>query len=99
MAPPKKYPRSVRAKDALRVLARAYASANLRRPKEYYDDSLAIDMGPLDNYLVLKQVGRGKYGEVFEVSEWPPMHASCMAMEHACELTQVIGWERPSTPA
>jgi len=65
--PPKKYPRSIRAKDAHRVLSRCYASANLRQPKDYYDDSLTLDFGPLDNFVVLKQVGRGKYGEVFEV--------------------------------
>jgi casein kinase II subunit alpha len=66
MAPPKKYPRSIRAKDAYRVLSRCYASVNLKRPNDYWDDTLNIDMGPLDNYVILKQVGRGKYGVVFQ---------------------------------
>jgi casein kinase II subunit alpha len=65
---PKKYPRSIRAKDAYRVLSRCYASVNLKRPNDYWDDTLNIDMGPLDNYVILKQVGRGKYGEVFQVN-------------------------------
>jgi hypothetical protein len=66
--PPKKYPKSLRAKDCYRSLSRCYASVNLRMPKEYYDDTLTdAEMGPLDNFLVLKQVGRGKYGEVFQV--------------------------------
>ena len=76
MPPPKKYPRSVRAKDAHRVLSRCYASANLRQPKDYYDDSLSLEFGPLDNFVVLKQVGRGKYGEVFEVCDND--HIGCM---------------------
>ncbi len=67
MAPPKKYPKSIRAKDAFRALSRAYASVNLKKSKEYYDDTLAIEFGSLDHYFVIKQVGRGKYGEVFEV--------------------------------
>lgn len=71
MVPPKKYPRSTRSSRALRVVARAYANVNLSKPMSYYDDDLppsALQAGPqaLDNFLVVKQLGKGKYGEVFE---------------------------------
>jgi serine/threonine protein kinase len=62
----KKYPRSQRKRDALRVVSRTYASVNLQRPKEYWDDSLELEWGALDDYVVIKQLGKGKYGEVFE---------------------------------
>ena len=75
--PPKKYPKSLRTKDAFRVLSRCYSTVNLRQSKEYFDDTLAdAEMGPLDHFLVLKQVGRGKYGEVFQVNN---LSLVCMA--------------------
>lgn len=62
----KKYPRSVRRRDALRLVARQHAGANLKKPKEYWDDTLNVAWGNQDNYEVLKPIGKGKYGEVFQ---------------------------------
>jgi casein kinase II subunit alpha len=65
MTTAKKYPRSTRRKDALHLVARAYAGANLKKPRDYWDDTLNVAWGDQDNYLVSKQLGKGKYGEVF----------------------------------
>ncbi|XP_073220588.1 casein kinase II subunit alpha-4, chloroplastic-like [Cicer arietinum] len=47
--------------------ARIYADINVVRPKEYWDyESLAIQWGEQDDYEVVREVGRGKYSEVFE---------------------------------
>lgn len=67
----KKYPRSSRSSSkSKRVIARAYANVNLTKPKSYYDDELpspSLSQGPpLDCFLVSKQLGKGKYGEVFQ---------------------------------
>lgn len=62
----KRYPRSVRRKDALRLVARQYATTILRKPKEYFDDSLSVTWGSQDQYEVSRQLGKGKYGEVYE---------------------------------
>lgn len=66
MTPPKKYPKSVRRKDALRVVARLHAGVNLKRPNEYWDDTLTVTWGQQDKYEVIEQVGKGKYGEVYK---------------------------------
>lgn len=39
MTPPKKYPKSTRRKDSLRLVARHYSNVLLKKPKEYWDDS------------------------------------------------------------
>lgn len=64
--PPKKYPKSLRKKSALRTVARTYADAAQQQPKEYWNDVCNIDWGNQDKYEVLQQLGKGKYGEVFE---------------------------------
>jgi casein kinase II subunit alpha len=64
--PPKKYPKSIRKKNALRTVARTYADAAQQQPKEYWNDVCNIDWGNQDKYEVLQQLGKGKYGEVFE---------------------------------
>ncbi|KAG1665074.1 hypothetical protein FOA52_012493 [Chlamydomonas sp. UWO 241] len=67
MAPPKRYPKSTRAPDALRVVSRTYAGVNLKNPREYWDDSLPnLVWGSLEHFTVVRQLGKGKYGEVFE---------------------------------
>jgi len=66
MAPPKKYPKSIRKRSALRTVARTYADAAQQQPKEYWNDVCNIDWGNQDKYEVLQQLGKGKYGEVFE---------------------------------
>ncbi len=63
------YPRSTRRKDALHLVARQYSTANLRKPKAYWDDTLpstSVTWGRQEDYEVLRQVGKGKYGEVYE---------------------------------
>eukprot|EP00878_Enallax_costatus_P010839 GHUV01011319.1.p2 GENE.GHUV01011319.1~~GHUV01011319.1.p2 ORF type:complete len:197 (+),score=47.18 GHUV01011319.1:282-872(+) len=64
--PPKKYPRSIRKKNALRTIARTYSDAAQQQPKEYWNDVCHIEWGDQDKYEVLQQLGKGKYGEVFE---------------------------------
>lgn len=92
MSSAKKYPKSSRRRDALRLVARQYAGANLKKPKgwykitsiylvikspcaskcfclpisEYWDDTLNIVWGNQDVYEVSRQLGKGKYGEVYE---------------------------------
>ncbi|KAL6507446.1 Casein kinase II subunit alpha-4, chloroplastic [Orobanche gracilis] len=47
--------------------ARVYADVNVIRPREYWDyESLTVQWGEQDDYVVVKKVGRGKYSEVFE---------------------------------
>ncbi|KAG2486550.1 hypothetical protein HYH03_014851 [Edaphochlamys debaryana] len=66
MAPQKRYPKSSRRKDALRLVAREHASVLLRKPAVYFDDTLNVTWGNQDSYEVIKQLGKGKYGEVYE---------------------------------
>lgn len=66
MAPPKKYPKSLRRKGALRTVARCYPDVAAMQPKEYWNDACPIEWGAMDKYEVLQQLGKGKYGEVFE---------------------------------
>lgn len=66
MAPPKKYPKSTRKKGARRTASRVYADVTHSQAPAYSDDSCEITWGELDKYDVLRQLGKGKYGEVFE---------------------------------
>eukprot|EP01028_Stygiella_incarcerata_P005488 TRINITY_DN2311_c0_g1_i1.p1 TRINITY_DN2311_c0_g1~~TRINITY_DN2311_c0_g1_i1.p1 ORF type:complete len:326 (+),score=70.64 TRINITY_DN2311_c0_g1_i1:227-1204(+) len=48
-------------------IARVYADANIKRPKDYWDyDVVSFTWGDQEHYEVAKKVGRGKYSEVFE---------------------------------
>jgi len=48
-------------------VSREYTDVLSRLPKEYWDyDNLTITWGELDDYEIVKKVGRGKYSEVFE---------------------------------
>ncbi|KAF7911167.1 uncharacterized protein EAF01_002675 [Botrytis porri] len=48
-------------------MARVYADVNQQMPRAYWDyDSVNITWGVLENYEVVRKIGRGKYSEVFE---------------------------------
>ncbi|RDA86025.1 hypothetical protein CP532_4708 [Ophiocordyceps camponoti-leonardi (nom. inval.)] len=48
-------------------MARVYADVNMSMPRTYWDyDSVNISWGVLENYEVVRKIGRGKYSEVFE---------------------------------
>ncbi|TVY24622.1 Casein kinase II subunit alpha [Lachnellula hyalina] len=48
-------------------MARVYADVNSQMPRAYWDyDSVNITWGSLENYEVVRKIGRGKYSEVFE---------------------------------
>ncbi|PNS18025.1 Casein kinase II subunit alpha [Sphaceloma murrayae] len=48
-------------------VARVYADVNQNMPRSYWDyDSVNISWGVLENYEVVRKIGRGKYSEVFE---------------------------------
>jgi casein kinase II subunit alpha len=48
-------------------MARIYADVNQQMPRSYWDyDSANITWGVLENYEVVRKIGRGKYSEVFE---------------------------------
>ncbi|KAJ4990170.1 casein kinase II subunit alpha [Stagonosporopsis vannaccii] len=48
-------------------IARVYADVNANMPRSYWDyDSVNISWGVLENYEVVRKIGRGKYSEVFE---------------------------------
>jgi len=48
-------------------MARVYTDVNAQMPRAYWDyDSVNISWGVLENYEVVRKIGRGKYSEVFE---------------------------------
>jgi casein kinase II subunit alpha len=48
-------------------LARVYTDVNANMPRAYWDyDSVNISWGVVENYEVVRKIGRGKYSEVFE---------------------------------
>jgi casein kinase II subunit alpha len=48
-------------------IARVYPDVNANMPRSYWDyDSVNISWGVLENYEVVRKIGRGKYSEVFE---------------------------------
>ena len=47
--------------------SRVYADVNTTRPKEYWDyESHQIPWGEIENYSLVRKLGRGKYSEVFQ---------------------------------
>ncbi|CCH42999.1 Casein kinase II subunit alpha [Wickerhamomyces ciferrii] len=57
------YPKS----DKVYSVARVYADANEKRPKEYWDyENYDIEWGQISNYEIISKIGRGKYSEVFQ---------------------------------
>lgn len=50
-----------------RSKARVYCDVNVHKPREYWDyESYPIQWGNIENYQVIRKLGRGKYSEVFE---------------------------------
>lgn len=44
-----------------------YFDANIKQTSEYYDyENLEIQFGDMDNYEIVKKIGRGKYSDAFE---------------------------------
>ncbi|KRX77085.1 Casein kinase II subunit alpha [Trichinella sp. T6] len=55
--------------EMMSVVSRAqvYADVNLQKPREYWDyEAHTIEWGDIDNYHLIRKLGRGKYSEVFE---------------------------------
>jgi hypothetical protein len=52
MPPPKKYPKSLRKKGALRTVARCHADTASVQPKEYWNDVCPIEWGAMEKYEV-----------------------------------------------
>eukprot|EP01128_Nolandella_sp_AFSM9_P003985 TRINITY_DN1752_c1_g1_i1.p1 TRINITY_DN1752_c1_g1~~TRINITY_DN1752_c1_g1_i1.p1 ORF type:complete len:366 (-),score=85.55 TRINITY_DN1752_c1_g1_i1:128-1159(-) len=52
----------------LRNVSRVYADVNAHRPREYWDyENFTVQWGSsMDDYEVVRKIGRGKYSEVFE---------------------------------
>jgi len=48
-------------------VARYYADANEKLPREHWDyEKLTLAWGEIENYEIVRKIGRGKYSEVFE---------------------------------
>lgn len=44
-----------------------YFDANLKQPTDYHDyENLELQFGDMDNYEIVKKIGRGKYSDAFE---------------------------------
>ncbi|ODQ64708.1 kinase-like protein [Nadsonia fulvescens var. elongata DSM 6958] len=55
------------ASDNVYSLAKVYADANSKMPQSYWDyDNHKIEWGSLDNYEIIRKIGRGKYSEAFQ---------------------------------
>ncbi|KAF5631977.1 CMGC CK2 kinase [Fusarium tjaetaba] len=66
LPPPASPPCNERSRS-LPIMARVYADVNQSMPRSYWDyDSVNISWGALENYEVVRKIGRGKYSEVFE---------------------------------
>jgi len=47
--------------------SRVYAEVNLKKDMKYWDyDNLLIQWGNIDDYELVRKLGRGKYSEVYE---------------------------------
>jgi len=53
---------------SMRSIARVYANVNNTKPRESWDyEAYNIEWGTsIDNYEIVRKIGRGKYSEVFE---------------------------------
>lgn len=47
--------------------SRVYPDVNLNKPRDYWDyECYPIEWGNIDDYQLVRKLGRGKYSEVFE---------------------------------
>jgi len=61
------FPEEIESAPKIASMARVYADVNQQMPRSYWDyDSVNIAWGVLENYEVVRKIGRGKYSEVFE---------------------------------
>ncbi|KAI6223633.1 Kinase domain protein [Aphelenchoides fujianensis] len=52
--------------------ARVYADANLQKPREYWNyEAHQVEWGNIEDYQLVRKIGRGKYSEVFEGVKMP----------------------------
>lgn len=52
--------------------ARVYADVTMRKPREYWNYEVhQIEWGNIDDYQLVRKLGRGKYSEVFEGNKLP----------------------------
>lgn len=52
--------------------SRVYPDINLNKPREYWDyECHPIEWGNIDDYQLVRKIGRGKYSEVFEGIKLP----------------------------
>lgn len=67
LAPPSTAEMALNSSAGATSVARVYADVNANMPRAYWDyDSVNISWGVLENYEVVRKIGRGKYSEVFE---------------------------------
>lgn len=52
--------------------SRVYDDATLKKPREYWNyEAHQIEWGNIDDYQLVRKIGRGKYSEVFEGVKLP----------------------------
>jgi casein kinase II subunit alpha len=52
--------------------ARVYADSTLKKPREYWNyEAHQIEWGNIEDYQLVRKIGRGKYSEVFEGVKLP----------------------------
>jgi len=59
--------------------ARVYTEVNQLKPRDYWDyECHVIEWGSIDDYQLIRKLGRGKYSEVFEGVKVTPSEQKCV---------------------